>query len=59
MNKKNISLKEYERLLAIKVSEEKVRCQKCGNYIDFMVNEIGHVFCKKCHTKMLMLRLGE
>jgi len=59
MNKKDTSLKEYEHLLAIKVGEGKVKCQKCGNNKDFMVNEIGHVFCKKCHAKMQMLRLED
>lgn len=59
MNKKYKSLKEFEHLLVIKVGEGKVECPKCGNNKDFMVNEIGHVFCKKCHAKMLMLRLEE
>ncbi|MCJ7759814.1 hypothetical protein MUP59_01565 [Candidatus Bathyarchaeota archaeon] len=59
MNKKDTSLKEYEHLLAIKVGEGKVKCPKCGNNKDFMVNEIGHVFCKKCHAKMQMLRLED
>jgi ribosomal protein S27AE len=57
MDKKYTSLKEFEHQLSIKVGEKKVECPKCGNNKDFMVNEIGHVFCRKCHSKILMLRL--
>ncbi len=41
------------------VREGEVRCPKCGNEEDFMVNEIGHVFCNICYAKIPMLDLDE
>lgn len=52
-------LEEYERRLAEKVKLGEVRCSKCGNKEDFMVNEIGDVFCNRCYTKIRMIRLDE
>lgn len=53
------NIEDYERRLAEKVREGEVMCPKCGNEEDFMVNEIGHVFCNRCYTKILMIRLDE
>ncbi len=52
-------VEEYERRLEKKIREGEVRCQKCGNEKDFMVNEIGHIFCNRCYTKVPMIRLDE
>jgi ribosomal protein S27AE len=46
-------------VLEKRVKAGEVRCPKCGNGEEFMVNENGHVFCKRCHTKIPMLRLEE
>ena len=49
----------YRRALAEMVGVGKVRCSKYGNEKDFMVNEIGHVFCNVCYAKIPMLDLDE
>ena len=41
------------------VRKGSVRCNKCGNEEDFMVNELGHVFCNRCYTKIPMIKLEE
>ncbi|MFQ6077198.1 MAG: hypothetical protein ACE5Z5_13885 [Candidatus Bathyarchaeia archaeon] len=56
---RDTDIKEYKRLLAEKIREGDVRCPKCGNKEDFMVNEIGHVFCNRCFTKIPMIRLDD
>lgn len=56
-NRNNI--KSYEDQLAKKVKKGEIRCPKCDNEEDFMVNEIGHVFCNRCYTKIPMIRLDE
>ena len=43
---------ENKTRLAEKVKAGEVVCPKCGNREQFMVNEIGHVFYSKCHTKI-------
>ena len=55
----HIDIEVYERRLAEKVKRGEVRCPKCGNEEDFMVNEIGHVFCNRCYAKIPMIRLNE
>jgi ribosomal protein S27E len=55
----NARIEDYERALSKMVKEEMVKCPKCGNDDDFMVNEIGHVFCNICYTKIPMLSLNE
>ena len=50
---------EYEERLDKLVNKDKVRCGKCGNKEDFMVNELGHVFCNKCFVKIPNIRLDE
>lgn len=50
-------MEKYETKLAEKVREGKVRCRRCGNEEDFMVNEIGHVFCNRCYSKIPMIDL--
>ena len=50
-------LEEYERRLAKKVEDGEVRCTKCGNVREFMVNEIGHVFCNRCYRKIPFISL--
>ena len=47
----------YEQLLDKRIRAGEVVCPKCGNHEEFMVNEIGHVFCRRCHAKIPMLRL--
>ncbi len=54
---RELSIDEYNKRLEKLVEEGKIRCRSCGNTTDFMVNEIGHVFCKKCHAKIPMVRL--
>lgn len=53
------NIDDYRRVLAGMVREGEVRCPKCGNEEDFMVNEIGHVFCNSCYAKIPMLYLDE
>jgi DNA polymerase II large subunit len=50
-------LEEFEKRLAKKVEDGEVRCQKCGNVREFMVNEIGHVFCNRCYRKIPLISL--
>ncbi|MGD2200009.1 MAG: hypothetical protein PVJ38_00080 [Candidatus Bathyarchaeota archaeon] len=50
---------EYKRRLAEKVEAGEVRCRKCSNEEDFMVNEIGHVFCNKCYSKIPLIDLSK
>jgi late competence protein required for DNA uptake (superfamily II DNA/RNA helicase) len=52
-----IGIEEYSKRLNLLVSRGKVRCQKCGNTSNFMVNEIGHIFCNRCHSKIPMIKL--
>ena len=52
-------VEDYKRRLAEMVREGDVRCPKCNNKEDFMVNEIGYVFCNRCYTKIPMIRLGK
>jgi ribosomal protein S27AE len=59
MGEKDSCLSHYECVLEKRIKAGEVKCPKCGNGEEFMVNEIGHVFCKKCHTKIPMLRLEE
>jgi len=53
------SLEEYERRLAKMVKKGLVVCPECENSEEFLVNEIGHVFCERCYTKIPMLRLNQ
>ncbi len=53
------SIEDYERVLSKMVKEKQVKCPKCGNDDDFMVNELGHVFCNICYAKIPMLNLNE
>ena len=53
------SIEEYEERLDRLVNKDKVRCGKCGNKEDFMVNELGHIFCNKCYNKIPNIRLNE
>lgn len=55
----HIPLEEYKRRLKRLVERRLVKCPKCGNERDFMVNEIGHVFCNRCYRKIPMIRLDE
>jgi late competence protein required for DNA uptake (superfamily II DNA/RNA helicase) len=50
-------LGRYEQALGERVKAGEVVCSRCGNREEFMVNEIGHVFCRRCHAKIPMLRL--
>ena len=59
MGEKDSGLSRYERVLEERVRAGEVKCPKCGNGEEFMVNENGHVFCKRCHAKIPMLRLEE
>ncbi|MCD6479250.1 hypothetical protein J7L65_00460 [Candidatus Bathyarchaeota archaeon] len=52
-------LEEYKRRLRKLVERGLVKCPKCGNDKDFMVNEIGHVFCNQCYRKIPMIRLDK
>ena len=52
------SIEEYQRRLGERIKRKEVRCRKCGNKEDFMVNEIGHIFCNKCYTKVPNIRLN-
>jgi hypothetical protein len=56
---KNSEIEHYESQLAELIREGKVRCPKCDNEEDFMVNEIGHAFCNRCYTKIPMIRLSD
>ncbi len=49
--------KRYEKLLAEKTAAGELKCPKCGNTERFMVNELGHVFCSKCHNKIPFVQL--
>jgi late competence protein required for DNA uptake (superfamily II DNA/RNA helicase) len=53
----NLPLNEYQKRLKTKIMEGMVVCKKCGNKTNFMVNEIGHVYCENCYTKVPMLKL--
>jgi|GEM_PF-1524269 len=52
-----IGIDEYRKRLNLLVGRGKVRCTRCGNTEDFMVNEIGHIFCNRCHNKVPMIKL--
>ena len=56
---KELSLEEYERRLEKLVDEGRIKCSQCGNTRDFMVNEIGNIYCKKCHKKVPLIRLED
>ena len=51
------TIEEYKERLDKQIMKHMVRCSKCGNTDDFMVNEIGHVFCNKCYAKIPNIRL--
>jgi len=51
------TLEHYKVRLAEKVKKGEVVCPKCGNRVHFIVNEIGHVFCSSCHTKIPFMKL--
>ncbi len=57
MSKEYPTLKDYKTRLACAVRDGEVVCQKCGNREEFMVNEIGNVFCSRCHTKIPFMKL--
>jgi ribosomal protein S27AE len=57
MGEQYTSLEHYKERLAEKVKAGEVVCPKCGNREHFMVNEIGNVFCSKCHTKIPLIKL--
>jgi Zn finger protein HypA/HybF involved in hydrogenase expression len=56
---KDTSIEEYEERLDILVKRNKIRCGKCGNTEDFMVNELGHIFCNLCYNKIPNIRLDD
>ncbi len=47
------------RLLKLKVERGELKCPRCDNKVDFMVNELGHVFCNKCYAKLRFVRWEE
>ena len=51
------TLEKYKARLAEKVKAGTVVCPKCGNKENFMVNEIGHVFCSRCHAKIPFIKI--
>ena len=51
------SIEEYEKKLDKLVEKNEIKCPKCGNDEDFMVNELGHIFCNKCYSKIPNIRL--
>ena len=59
MPRKEYSLKDYEEMLKEKIKRKELKCHKCGNEKDFMVNELGHVFCNKCYEKIRFVRWNE
>jgi len=52
-------IEDYEYMLKLKVERRELRCPKCGNEEDFMVNELGHVFCNRCFEKLRFVRWNE
>ena len=58
MDEQNKTLENYKARLAEKVKAGEVVCPKCGNREHFMVNEIGHVFCSRCHAKIPFIKLA-
>lgn len=54
---RELGIDDYTERLEKLVEEGKIRCRSCGNTTDFLVNEIGHVFCNRCHAKIPMVRL--
>jgi ribosomal protein S27AE len=50
------TVEQYEQMLQEKVAGRELKCPSCGNAQDFLVNELGHVFCKKCHEKIRFVR---
>jgi ribosomal protein S27AE len=54
---RELDIGDYQERLNKLVEKGKIKCPRCGNTADFLVNEIGHVFCSKCHTKIPMVRL--
>ncbi|MFX1485970.1 MAG: hypothetical protein ACFFBS_02505 [Promethearchaeota archaeon] len=52
MVRNEYTMEEYEQELEGKIKRKELKCPRCKNEEDFMVNEIGHVFCKRCHEKI-------
>ena len=52
MVKNEYTIEDYKRMLTEKVKRKELKCPRCGNEEDFMVNELGHVFCNKCYERM-------
>jgi len=50
------TIDDYERMLKVKVERRELKCPRCGNEVDFMVNELGHVFCNRCFEKLRFVR---
>ena len=46
-----------EGILAEKTRTGEIKCPKCGNDEKFIVNELGHVFCSRCHSKIPFVQL--
>jgi Zn finger protein HypA/HybF involved in hydrogenase expression len=59
MGEQKRTLENYKARLAIKVKAGEVACPRCGNREHFMVNEIGQVFCSKCHAKIPFMNLTD
>ena len=59
MSEQNRTLENYKGRLAEKVKAGEVTCPRCGNREHFMVNEIGHVFCSRCHAKIPFMKLTD
>ena len=55
----DLCVEEYEAQLEALVKQDKVHCSKCGNRTEFMVNELGHVFCDRCYKKIPNIRFRE
>ncbi|MFX0097793.1 MAG: hypothetical protein ACFE7E_08555 [Candidatus Hodarchaeota archaeon] len=56
MVRNEYTIEEYEEELKGKIKRKEFKCPRCENKEDFMVNEIGHVFCNKCHEKIRFIR---
>jgi ribosomal protein S27AE len=56
MHRPKYTAREYEQVLKEKVEKKELKCPRCGNIEDFLVNELGHVFCNKCHEKIRFVR---
>lgn len=59
MVKNEYTIEDYKRMLTEKVKRKELKCPRCGNEEDFMVNELGHVFCNKCYEKIRFVRWGK